>query len=536
MVYTIKNGCHDCDSCQPQCIRGAIKPSTEREGYWIDPTLCDSCSDIEIPRCVQVCDSGTSLEPLQSKKGRCKSTLLPPAIPSIFLDGKTTPFASCMVIWEASTVLSQRQLLPWQSDDDGKLCYYRPVNRGRGEIRFRLDSDPEAELPVAMRADEARGAIASFDIRAACIHLIFAAYAVTLDSAWESSFELNDQHIEKYLGLDRRKDLTKLEKLTLIKDLIHQACRLLISLDWPRQGKVQPFVLSEQPIWQLLDTQYYFEEDAQGCQHLIGLSFTVRAGQWAQHFLNSRDYRRQTAFYQYGRLPHSLITAVMGSWQQHEGAVRLLLWLLFKLRLGGDHRLTVRTLLRVAYGETRLQEATTVRGAHKRLLKTFERDLETLYCYGLKPSFDPQTYPIEIQPLWAKAASIPNNAEENLAFWADDASRMLTDNAPRDKWQRLLNARILGFELSADWQQAMGQPKPKRRRKPRSATIVRGSTSVRQLSGDEIKAAREQGKISQRALADCMGKSQSWIRDIEKGRFSMSAEDQGRLRQVLKIQ
>ena len=52
----------------------------------------------------------------------------------------------------------------------------------------------------------------------------------------------------------------------------------------------------------------------------------------------------------------------MSSWQQHEGAVRILLWLLFKLRLGGDHRLTIRTLLRIAYGEERLKEAITVRG------------------------------------------------------------------------------------------------------------------------------------------------------------------------------
>ncbi|KAB1989635.1 hypothetical protein, partial [Haemophilus parainfluenzae] len=88
---------------------------------------------------------------------------------------------------------------------------------------------------------------------------------------------------------------------------------------------------------------------------------TLRAGIWAKHFLNQRDYGRQIAFYQYGTLPQSLLFEVMSNWQQHEGAIRLLLWLLFKLRLGGDQRVTVRTLLRVAYGEARLQQATTVR-------------------------------------------------------------------------------------------------------------------------------------------------------------------------------
>ena len=305
MVYTIKEGCRGCDRCWPQCPSGAIKPSTEREGYWIDPTLCNSCPDVAVPRCVSVCESDAYLQPLQAKRGRCKSTLLPPAIPEIFINGQTAPFASSMVIWETCTVLSQRQLLPWQSDATGKLCYRRPVNHGRGEMRFRLAMNPErspdktskGDSLLPMSTEEARGAIAQFDIRATCAHLIFAAYVVTLDCPWKDAFTLNDQHIEKYLGLDRRKDLSKLDKLTLIKNWVYQSCRILVSLDWPRQGKVQAFTLNEQPIWNLLDTQYYFEEDTQGAQHLIGLSFTIRAGGWAKHFLNKRDYRRQTAFF-----------------------------------------------------------------------------------------------------------------------------------------------------------------------------------------------------------------------------------------------
>lgn len=113
----------------------------------------------------------------------------------------------------------------------------------------------------------------------------------------------------------------------------------------------------------------------------------------------------------------------MSNWQQPEGEVRLLLWLLFKLRLSGDHRLTVRTLLRIAYGADRLVEATTVRGAHKRLLKTFESDLETLYYYGLKPLFDPETYPSDIQPLWAKVIDISDDVDEALEFWVNDANQ-----------------------------------------------------------------------------------------------------------------
>lgn len=530
MVYTVKEGCTACDSCQPECPTGAIKVQPDGEGYWIDPTLCNSCEDFDVPRCVDACVTG-ALAPLQPKKGRNKSTLLPVAIPNIFLNGKTTPFASCMVVWEACNVLAQRQSLPWHADDQGCLRYCHTIHRGRGELRFRLAADPEDPNPSATDYDAGMEALTQFDLRATCLHLIFAAQATTDDRPWEQPFVLNDQHLEQYLGLHRRKDLTKLERLKLIKTLVFQACQVLVSLDWPRQGKVQGFSLEEHAIWQLLHTQYYFETDTEGCQHLIGLSFTLQAGAWAKHFLNRQDYGKQTAFYQYGTLPWLLLTGVMASWQQHEGAMRLLLWLVFKLRLGSDHRMTVRTLLRIAYGEDRLREAMTVRGAHKRLLKTFENDLETLYHHGLKPQFDPDTYPPEIQPLWARVAEIPDDADDALDFWADDAHRplSLTDRAPRDKGQRLLNARLLGFDLSEDWQQSVGKTRPKRRRSAKSTPTAPPTA----LSGDAIKAARQRQNLSQRALAQRLGKSQSWIRDVENGRFSVGAGDLTQLQTVL---
>jgi len=531
MAYTIKPECMQCGDCRSLCPNDAVKSDTNGSDYWIDPTLCDGCPDKAVPPCVTVCPVDVP-EPLQAKKGRHKSTLLPPAIPEIFLNGKTNPFASSMVVWEACNILAQRDALAWTPDKTGHLSYVRPVHRGRGELRFRLAVNPEAPSSQPMTIAEGTVALAAFDIRAACIHLIFAAYAIAANCPWEDDFVINDQQIEHYLGLDKRKDLTKLDKLTLIKNLVHQTCHLLVSLDWPRQGKVQAFSLEESSIWHLRHTQYYFETDDQGCRHLIGLGFTLRAGHWSKHFLSKQDYRQQTAFYQYGTLPQSLLAEVMSHWQQHEGAIRLLLWLLFKLRLGGDQRVTLRTLMRIAYGDARLVQATTVRGAHKRLLKTFESDLEVIYYYGLKPQFDPETYPPDIQPLWVKATQIPDDADDALEFWANDANRdhSLTDTAPRDKWQRLLNARLLGFELSDEWQQTVKRTPPRRRR---SRSVE--SRSFSPLSCDQIRAARQRQSLTQRELADRLGKSQSWVRDVEKGRFSVNPKDQALLRQTLDL-
>jgi len=221
------------------------------------------------------------------------------------------------------------------------------IECGLHRIHIRLDRNPESPSSIPMDQEEGLAAIENFDMRAACLHLIFSAYITRIDRPWEDEFTINDQQIEQYLGLEKRKDLTKLKKLSLIKNFVHQACQLLVSLDWPRQGKIQNFSLKEHPIWHLLDTQYYFEEDSRGYRYLIGLRFTIRAGEWSKHFLNKQDYRRHKAFYQYGILPQSVLTEVMSHWQQHEGEIRLLLWLLFKLRLGGDQRLKVQTLLKI---------------------------------------------------------------------------------------------------------------------------------------------------------------------------------------------
>ena len=142
-------------------------------------------------------------------------------------------------------------------------------------------------------------------------------------------------------------------------------------------------------LWHLVDIQHHFQEDDHGCKYLIGLTFKVKAGLWAQYFLNKQACKERTAFYQYGSLPKTLLTTVMSIWQQHEGAVRLMLWLLFKTKMGKEQRITVPTLLRIAYGEEKVALASRQREERKRLLRTFESDLEILNHYGMKPLFDP---------------------------------------------------------------------------------------------------------------------------------------------------
>jgi DNA-binding transcriptional regulator YiaG len=531
MAHSITNRCTQCNACYPVCPTGAIK--LQGEEIWIDPMLCNDCRGFaDQPQCVSICPIETPPVPLQAKKGRCKVEDKSITSPRLFPNSKTNSFASAIVIWEACNVLAQRQSLPWKSDPDGKFYYERQVNGGRGTLGFRLLDPLNLESSVPLDSQPAEAEMANWDVRAACLNLIYAAHAMGLEKPWEQEFILSDRQIEAYLGLKKRKDLSKLAKLTLIKELVQRPCQLQLDLNWFQQGRVQRFTLEQTHLWHLVDIQHHFQEDELGCKHITGFTFKIKAGVWAQYFLNRQGAREGTAFYQYSSLPKSLLQTVSSIWQQHEGASRIMLWLLFKAKMGSEQRLTVPTFMRIAYGEARILPASMHREERKRLLRTFESDLEVLNRYGLKPVFDPATYPGEIQPLWAKLADLPEDAEAALEFWINDGSsdHRLTDAAPRDKWHRLMQARFLCFELPLDWEvQSAQAAKQKLRKAQRKDSAQKRSA----LSGQQITAARKSLQLSQRDLANHLGKSQSWVRDIESGRLQVNSKHQQLLSKVL---
>lgn len=185
MAYTIPNkSCVGCDTCSFHCPTGAIKQ--ENNAYWIDPTLCNNCEGYyPEPQCVERCPTHSPM-PLQAKKGRNKVDVRELTSPDLFANKKTNPFASAIVIWEACNVLAQRKSLRWAKDESGNLCYQRQVNQGKGEITFNYTSSPfNNELVRELQPIEA------LDIRASCVHLIFAAHATALEQPWEQEFTLS---------------------------------------------------------------------------------------------------------------------------------------------------------------------------------------------------------------------------------------------------------------------------------------------------------------------------------------------------------
>jgi ribosome-binding protein aMBF1 (putative translation factor) len=73
---------------------------------------------------------------------------------------------------------------------------------------------------------------------------------------------------------------------------------------------------------------------------------------------------------------------------------------------------------------------------------------------------------------------------------------------------------------------------PKKQRTAKQTKKIDSPT----LSAEQIVNARKNKGWSQRELASLINKSQSWIRDIESGRFNVKKEEQALLQNILQLE
>lgn len=439
--------------------------------------------------------------PLQSSSGT-----RPKTNPDLFAEGSTTSVASPLPLLEASNILTQRKHLPWQTDPDGKLSYVKDLDRGEGAIHFWVTDRAEGEHPVGLASAAALAVIDTFDIRAACLHLIYAAYAAQVDNPWEHEIVIDDRQLEKYLGLQKRTDLNRQQKLELMKNLAEQPCKITTFVTMKSTPKQKGFTVAEGRLWHLLETRYHYQHHLLGNpKELAGMTFVIKPGSWAKYFLGESARANDNLTPQYSRLSKALLESVMSIWQHREGAARLMIWLLFKSQGTQQYPYEVRTLMEVAYGTDRLHQALENRKIRARLANTWDEDLLFLNDQGWKLLFDDDTYPVAIRP---------------LGFGRTD------DNRPRGFFERILTATIW-LSPPDEW---LSLSLPKSSEEDTDSQAIEATTVG--LTADEVKAKRKERGWSQRKLAKLSGISQSLISLIEKGDRQISADTDAALQRV----
>lgn len=429
--------------------------------------------------------------------------------PDLFAHSSSTRMASALPIWEASNILTQRGHLPWQNDPDGKLHYAKDIDNGQGAIHFWVTEDLENDYPVSLAGAAALAVVDTFDIRAACMHLIYAACAAQLVKPWEQELIIDDRQIEAYLGLKKRTDLNRQQKLALIEEIAKQPCKITTFISYPNQGKIKGFTLEEGRLWHLLGTRYHYQQDLLGNKELVGITFVIRAGLWAKYFLNEEGRRKQIAHYQDGILSKTLLESIMSLWQHREGAARLMVWLLFKTQFDRRHPLTVQTLMEVAYGQDKVQQARIDSEVRKRLSNNWDEDLLTLHERGWKLQFDLESYPIEIQP---------------------SAFGRTTARKPRGFFTQLLAARLWITAEEALISEITATVEPESNN---AALITEEVLNPLELDGTQVRELRIKKGWSQRKLAAMTGISQGLISLIENSERNITPANAATLHKVL---
>lgn len=436
--------------------------------------------------------------------------------PDLFPNGKnTTRMASALPIWEASSILTQRQDLPWANDSDGKLRHTRTAENGQGAVHFWVTDNLDDESPATLAGAAALAMIDTFDIRAACMHLIYAAHAAQIDRPWEQEFIIDDKQIEEYLGLKKRTDKSKQQKLALIQEIAKQPCKITTFVSWPTQNRVKGFTLEEGRLWHLLGTRYHYQQDLFGNKELTGITFIVRAGLWARYFLNEEGERQKSALCEYATLSKSSLRDVMSVWQHREGAARLMVWLLFKTKADRFSPLTVETLMEIAFGTQRIELAREDSQSRKKLVSMWDDTLAVLEERGWRIHFDPETYPPELQPQRTKQSRLQSR--------------------PRGFFEQLLNGR-LWIVPQEDWRDEAIALEDE----PISSSIdespAEPDVQLPQLTGTTVKSCRLARGWSQRKLASLTGLSQGLISQLENGGRSITPENQLTLQRIFMLE
>lgn len=439
------------------------------------------------------------------------ATKIPPlkTNPDLFGLGNIAPFSSSLVPWEVANILSRKKDLPWATDHNGALAYTRefkdPKNR-KGAVYFWVTEDGlGSTYPELLAGEAALATIDAFDVRAACMQIIFSSYAMACKRPWEEEFVISDKQIESYLGLNKRKDLSKSQKLELIEKIALQTAQIVVYVGWP--GADSTFTLERARNWDIA-IRYHGQMTLDGAKG-TGLTLRVRAGMWAKHFINREAAEGKEAFFQFGHVSKDILHTITSVWHNNGGAARLLIWLLFQTRVRLGQEFKVPHLMDVAYGKDRVRNAQADFRERNNLATMWDNDLLVLQTKGWKIEFDPETYPPEIRPDWADR---PGNTRPNK-YWDAMQLARLTIYPPDEVTQKLSD-----FE-----QRKKGLPSPKK--PPEKGLITK----------EQIKEARERKGLSQRELGMAMGKSQTWVNFIESGTRSVSAADLPKLKTILDL-
>ena len=440
---------------------------------------------------------------------RQKLPELPVSNPSDVIDPLLSQSSEMVMMATGAPVLSSTTALMhrerWKQDQSGAPRFVRWFNRPKGSyVAHYVMEDPSASFhPEVLTGRLAWDIVADFGVEAARLHLVFAAYATQPEHGppWMGYSRIRGSDLMKILGMGRqirnpdagndgRRFITKTLKLLRLVKLAQSIARLGVQVFWQDSKRNCSVSLSQ--MWDVridLHGPINFQQIVEEPEEVI---ITVRAGLWAEKFLNSKATEDKTAstLFQYGLLAASTLRI---NPHQEGLAARLAVHLTFRSRINkGKSRCKVGSLWQEVLPDTDLGKRNQFRTKEQRyrMKQRWDNALTSLKKRGWQIEFDDKTYPAEYRPSWAKEQS--NHQPLPAGYFAK------------------LRQAVLSIGL------------------PEFPTMEPRQERPAELTPEVIRRRRTAKQLTQKDLARALGKHQTWVSMLETGKTRATGDEMRR--------
>jgi hypothetical protein len=478
-----------------------------------------------------------------AKKRRLNPRNLPRTEPLLFKNELLEMIATgAPVISATQAYLKQPE---WHEYSPGKLYFQKRFGKGRYIEFYILNKQEQQPECITHKAEEE--ILERYGVMAARLHAVFATYAAQQNRPWEEPFFLLGSNLIKILRLNRRKDMTKSEKLQGIADLAWIVGTLGAAIHW-REGKLDLRITRKSPIWHILYIEEYYQPKIPGVDgqdELYEVVIGIQPGAWTQKFLNQTGNQRRLALHQYGFIHEKFFD--LNPYTQ-KLAVGLALYILHNQRAHPNGKYRILTLLEAILSPDEIQALQQNRN-RSRFIKQFHKLLLALVDGDFQVEFG-NSYPENLRPVWAE---LPNeDLEVDSAAIAPTCNRATPkcfeawlDSVITIRPPLAIETRVAEFEnkKTKKAKAAQGRDCAKNLRQcdriiesqSTQQPTVEQSTPTVELNATMVQQGRRSKGYTQAKLASQIGKSVSWVKLVESGRRNILPEAQEALRKVLDL-
>lgn len=434
----------------------------------------------------------------------------------------------------------------WSADAKDSLRFPKVFGKGRC-IEFYILNNQEHQ-PEFITHQAEQEILDRYGVMAARLHAVFATYAARQHEPWKEPFNLRGTELIKTLGLHRTNRMSKSQKLKAVADLAWIVGTLGAVIHW-YEGNLDLRVTRKSPIWTILYVEEFYQpEVVQGTTELTEVVIRVMPGAWAEKFLNKVGSQQRKALYQYGFINQEVFNF---DHHKQELDAALALYLTQNRRSHSDGSYHIQTLLEAVMSIQDIDLLRRNRLKRSRFIKRFYTVLEALTEIGFTFRFS-ESFPKALRPAWA---TLPNENEGELDPVAVAPKDERLPGGFFDTWLTCcvsitappsIEVALKEFEqkntetakrISIHLETKLRQSKESNEGQSEQQHSQGPSTQPGVLIGAMVQQARFAIGMSQTELGRAMGKSQSWVRDIENKLKDQSVSPKyvERLKEVLRL-